>query len=131
MITYPECQACECDPETTAPGSEDGTSESIPSAGLITQLSNSGLYSEYIESQFLISNPANESDAQLNGVMYAQGIAGRGSSIRNPQQFKSTQSQVFTFSMVLNFMLMVLHYLQEKELTYIIQEKNILIMLIK
>ena len=98
MITYPECQACECDPETTAPGSEDGTSESIPSAGLITQLSNSGLYSEYIENQFLISNPNNESDAQLNGVMYSQGVAGRGSSIRNPQQFKSTQSQVFTFS---------------------------------
>ena len=98
MITYPECQACECDSETTAPGSEDGTSESIPSAGLITQLSNSGLYSEYIESQFLISNPANESDAQLNGAMYAQAVAGRGSSSRNPQQLKSTQSQVFTFS---------------------------------
>jgi len=98
MITYPECQACECDPETTAPGGDDGTSETIPSAGLLTQLSNSGLYSEYIESQFLISNPANESDAQLNGAMYAQGVAGRGSSNRNPQQFKSTQSQVFTFS---------------------------------
>jgi len=99
MITYPECQACECDPETTAPGSEDGTSETIPSAGLLTQLSNSGLYAEYIENQFLISNPtANESDAQLNGIMYSQAIAGRGGSIRNPQQFKSTQSQVFTFS---------------------------------
>jgi hypothetical protein len=97
MITYPECQACECDPETTAPGSEDGTSESIPSAGLITQLSNSGLYSEYIESQFLISNPADEQGAQYNGTMYAQAVAGRGSSSRNPQQFKSTQSQIFTF----------------------------------
>ncbi len=97
MITYPDCQACECDPEATAANPQDGTSESTPSAGLLTQLSNSGLYAEYIETQFLISNPQDESGAQQNAIMYSQAIAGRGSSIRNPQQFKSTQSQVFTF----------------------------------
>jgi hypothetical protein len=97
MITYPDCQACECEPETTAASSEDATSETIPAAGLISQLSNPGFYSDYIESQFLLGG-ANESDAQLNGVMYSQSISGRGSNIRNPQQLKSTQSQVFTFS---------------------------------
>ena len=97
MITYPDCQACECEPETTEASSEDATSETIPAAGLISQLSNPGFYSDYIESQFLLGG-FGESDAQLNGIMYSQSISGRGSSIRNPQQLKSTQSQVFTFS---------------------------------
>ena len=95
MITYPDCQACECDPETTAPGSEDGTSESTPSEGLITQLSNSLPYSEYIQNNYLASG-FNETDSQQNGIMISQSIAGFGGNARYPLKFKIPQSGVYT-----------------------------------
>ena len=44
MIQYPDCQACECDAETTEPGGGDGTNESPPAAGLITQVSAPSTY---------------------------------------------------------------------------------------
>jgi hypothetical protein len=44
MIQYPDCQACECDAETTEPGGGDGTNESPPAAGLVTQLSGPSNY---------------------------------------------------------------------------------------
>ena len=95
MITYPECQACECDPETTAPGSEDGTTDIIPSAGLITQLSNSGLYAEYIENVYLANGSYSDEVSQLNGVMWAQSIGGVSTSIKNPTKFKIPQSGLY------------------------------------
>jgi hypothetical protein len=97
MITYPDCQACECDPETTAPGSEDGTNESIPSEGLLTQLSNSLSYSEYIQNVYT-SSGFNETDSQQNGIMISQSIAGFGGNARYPLKFKIPQSGVYTMS---------------------------------
>ena len=38
MIQYPDCQACECDPETTS--EQNG----IDATSTLTQLSNAGLY---------------------------------------------------------------------------------------
>jgi hypothetical protein len=95
MITYPDCQACECDPETTAPGSEDGTSESIPSEGLITQLSNNISYYESIETGFLKVG-FSDTNAQINAIMYSQAVSGIGGYNNNPQLFKLPQSQVTT-----------------------------------
>ena len=97
MITYPDCQACECDPETTSPGSEDGTDEAIPSEGLITQLSNSLSYSEYIQNSYE-SSGFNETDSQQNGIMISQSIAGFGGNARYPLKFKIPQSGVYTMS---------------------------------
>ena len=97
MITYPDCQACECDPETTAPGSEDGTSESTPSEGLITQLSNSLSYSDYIQNVYTEAN-FNETDSQQNGIMISQSIGGFGGNAKNPLKFKIPQSGVYTMS---------------------------------
>jgi hypothetical protein len=96
MITYPECQACECDPETTAPGSEDGTRESIPYEGLITQLSNSLLYSEYISNEFEASGNFSQEASLQNGEMISEAIAGFGGNVRNPQKFKIPQSAIYT-----------------------------------
>jgi hypothetical protein len=53
MITYPDCQSCECVPESTEPGGEDATEESSPSPGLISQLSQPGLYSAGLEANSL------------------------------------------------------------------------------
>jgi hypothetical protein len=96
MITYPECQACECDPETTAPGSDDGTSDTIPAAGLLSQLSNPGLYSEYIENVYLANGSYSEEVSQLNGAMWSQALAGSSSNKKNPTKFKIPQSAWFT-----------------------------------
>jgi hypothetical protein len=58
MMTYPDCQACECDPETTAPGG--GNQETAPPSGLLTQLSNGGLYVDGLEIQFFNPDTDNE-----------------------------------------------------------------------
>lgn len=97
MITYPDCQACECDPEITSPGG-DQASESIPNPGLLSQLSNSILYADAITADYLASPTFNgsEEEAQLNGIMIGQSIGGNTGKPRNPQKYKSVQSDVFT-----------------------------------
>jgi hypothetical protein len=47
MIQYPDCQACECVPETTQQGGDDAT-EVPPSEGFLSQLSNPNLYLDNI-----------------------------------------------------------------------------------
>ena len=44
MIQYPDCQACSCDGESTEPGGGDGTNESPPQTGLLSQSSNRNFY---------------------------------------------------------------------------------------
>lgn len=43
MIQYPDCQACECVPETTQEGGDDAT-EVPPTQGFLSQISNPNLY---------------------------------------------------------------------------------------
>ena len=87
MITYPDCQACECNTSTQAAG---GADVPIPSPGLLSQLSNSALYYNSIYENYLVSEP--EDVAQANGAMISQSIGGSTNSPRNPQIYKSTQS---------------------------------------
>ena len=94
MITYPDCQACECDGETTAPGG-DQASESIPNAGLLSQLSNPGLYYDSVTEAYEKSGYSEEI-SQLNGSMISQSIGGLSTSIKNPTKFKSLQSAKYT-----------------------------------
>ena len=94
MMTYPDCQACECDPETTAPGG--GDQESVPPAGLLTQLSNGGLYVDGLETQFFDPNLDNEDTAQLSAITISQALSGRFTT-KNPTIYKSTFSESFTF----------------------------------
>lgn len=94
MITYPDCDACECDPEITSPGGNQ-ESDRIPSAGLLSQLSNGGLYSESIQNAYLNSG-FSEEVSQLNGAMIGQSIGGFTASRNNPQKYKSIQSSPFT-----------------------------------
>jgi hypothetical protein len=96
MITYPDCQACDCDPEITSPGG-DAASETPPSPGLLSQLSNSVLYSEAIQNGYLNSG-FNDSDSQQNGVMISQSIGGFGSNNKNPIKFKIPQSGLYTMT---------------------------------
>jgi len=94
MMTYPDCQACECDPETTAPGG--GNQETAPPSGLLTQLSNGGLYVDGLEIQFFNPNTDNEDSAQLSAITISQSLSGRFST-KTPTLYKSTFSEPFTF----------------------------------
>jgi len=97
MMTYPDCQSCECDPETTAPGG--GDQESVPPSGFLTQLSNGGLYIDNLEVNFFDpsgTNEDNEDNAQLSAVTISQAISGKFSR-KTPTIYKSTFTEPFTF----------------------------------
>jgi hypothetical protein len=98
MITYPDCQACECDPETSS--DSDAT---IPTSLLVSQLSNNVFYYDnlvkYQESISTISpndqnyNTYNSTDA----IMKSQAIAGFTGQKNNPTKFKTGVSEIATF----------------------------------
>ena len=94
MITYPDCQACECDPEETAPGGNQN--EAQPQQGLLTQLSNSGLFIEGL-TQDTISRGFPEQEAQTGAVIVSQGIAGVAGGGKYPYIYKSTMSPAMVF----------------------------------
>jgi hypothetical protein len=100
MITYPTCQACECQSEPTVPGGNQAT-DSIPSQGLLSQLSNSGLYIDSIINYrgTLNQEPIdNLSDFdQLYALIQSAGISGNSSKPKNPTFFKLTASSPATF----------------------------------
>jgi hypothetical protein len=92
MITYPECQACECDPTTTGPSGEG----SSPPAGILTQLSNAILYSDGIQESIFAKNPsAIEDNVTISGLSISMAIAGLGGNYNNPRLIKSTMSLVY------------------------------------
>ena len=92
MMTYPDCQACECDPEETAPGG--GDTEQTPRAGIILQTSNPNSYYDTFFQKSLIGNGGNEDNASRFQLYNTQWISGRATPSRNPSQFKIPQSQV-------------------------------------
>jgi hypothetical protein len=94
MMTYPDCQSCDCNPETTTPGG--GEIDSAPPTGLLTQLSNGGLYIENLEESFFNPVLDNENNAQLSAVTISESISGKFSR-KNPTIYKSTFSQTYTF----------------------------------
>jgi hypothetical protein len=94
MMTYPDCQSCDCNPETTAPGG--GEIDSAPPTGLLTQLSNGGLYIENLEESFFNPVLDNENNAQLSAVTISESISGKFNR-KNPTIYKSTFSQPYTF----------------------------------
>jgi hypothetical protein len=92
MMTYPDCQACECDPEATTPGG--GDTEQPPQPGILLQTSNPMSYYNTMTEKSLKSNGGNEDGAAIFNPYETQWISGRAVSSKNPLQFKSTQSQV-------------------------------------
>jgi hypothetical protein len=107
MITYPDCQSCECDAETTEKNPDDDT-EQAPSSGLLSQLSNGGQYAENLETyDSSIPNrgwpPVSADDEnydayfQMESIMQGQSISGSLSKPKNPTVFKINSSNSFTF----------------------------------
>jgi len=106
MITYPDCQSCECDAESTSPNPDDET-EQAPSSGLLSQLSNGAQYSENLQT-YDMSTPRSwpgvsaddedyETYFQMESTMQGQAISGSLSKPKNPTVFKINNSGSFTY----------------------------------
>ena len=107
MITYPDCQSCECDSETTEPNPDDDT-EQAPAAGLLSQLSNGGQYAENLQTNAsTIPNrtwpPVAADDEnydtyfQMESLMQGQGLGGSLSKPNKPTIFKINSSKLYSF----------------------------------
>jgi hypothetical protein len=107
MITYPDCQSCDCDSETTSPGGDENT-ENPPAAGLLSQISSSSLYIDKLQATSMsIPNrswPGVASDAddyesyfQIESIMQGQAISGSLSKPTVPTIYKLNSSNLFTF----------------------------------
>ena len=94
MMTYPDCQACICDPESTQPGG--GETDSVPPSGLLTQLSSSSLYFENLETIYFNPTEDNETSSQLSAITISEAISGKFNT-KNPTIYKSTFSEQYTF----------------------------------
>jgi hypothetical protein len=111
MITYPDCQACECISESTEPKPDDNTEDSVPTSSLLTQLSNSAQYSDNLftdnysvggktwltNNQITQDNEQYDTYVQMESSMQGQALTGKLSTKRNPLIYKSTTSTVFEF----------------------------------
>lgn len=108
MITYPDCQSCECVAESTAPGGDENT-ENSPSAGLLSQVSSSALYIENLQlsdmsipgrvwpSGVTSDSEDYESYFQIEAIMQGQALGGSLSTPRNPTRYKINSSNEFVF----------------------------------
>jgi hypothetical protein len=99
MMTYPDCQACECTPEETV---EDGISS--PASSTITQFSDSGKYSQKLFDTFdfgsdIDAGPNDEEETIENKTAattaLSDAIAGRNNPTNNNDTFKSTKSATY------------------------------------
>ena len=91
MMSYPDCQTCECDPELTAPGGGDG--EQPPRPGVMLQTSNPRSYSDTFLNIAL--NAGTDEDTALRFLSYETSwISGLAVPSKNPFKTKITQSPV-------------------------------------
>jgi hypothetical protein len=86
MITYPDCQACDCDPENTT----DGGGSVLTSP--VTQFSNSGLYYDKIAENNTLVLSQGEQDQPVFAVAFSQALGTRGEKKDNNGIYKSTES---------------------------------------
>lgn len=104
MITYPECQACDCEPETTR---EDG---SVSAFSLLTQFSNNGLYYDKLNQKLKaisigeLDNPNDEEDKTVLSLIYSQAMGTRTDERTNNQIYKTTKSQELRLPNTTNFL---------------------------
>jgi hypothetical protein len=89
MITYPECQACDCGTTTNNNNSGNITTPVVvPESGILSQVSNPQLYVNKIEQQFVNSNYVDT---------IAQAMSTSSVSPNNPRVFKCAKSTSIGF----------------------------------
>jgi len=97
MMTYPECQACECDAETTTQDS------SVVATSLVTQLSNPGLYYEKLNPLVKQNLGHSDDDTTVLSLLFSQSIGGRIDERTNNTIYKTTESQELRLPDTTNF----------------------------
>ena len=92
MMTYPDCQACDCIPESM----QQNTVSSPPSSTL-TQFSNSGLYYDKLQSNGFFGSALNDNSDRktIASLAVSEAIASRNSPINELYTFKSTKSGIY------------------------------------
>jgi len=94
MITYPECQNCDC-----ATPSLDGGGDSTPNS-LLTPLTQSGLYFEALEDYPGLPAPTTDdgdvSDGNISvlSLIFSEAIGTRNADAKKLAQYNSTESQI-------------------------------------
>ena len=96
MMTYPDCQACECVPEGLSPDQS-----SAPPISSLTQFSNSGLYyqkllDEVSKGQGFFGGVLSDDDRRaVSSVVISEAVGTRNSPINELSSFKSTKSKKY------------------------------------
>jgi hypothetical protein len=91
MMTYPDCQACECTPEETTQGLLSPVVSST-----ITQFSNGGLYYQNLLDKGFFGKVLNDPERKSISVnAISEAIASRTSPINSVETFKSTKSGTY------------------------------------
>jgi len=86
MITYPDCQACDCTPESTREGDGD-----TPTS-LLTQYSNSGLYVEKLAANATPIKGWDDEDPQVGAAAFSQAMGGNLTYKNNNTIYKTMES---------------------------------------
>jgi hypothetical protein len=98
MITYPDCQACECDPETTDQDSGANASS------VLTQFSNPGLYYDNFETYIKKDFNSSDDDTSVWSLEFSQAMAGRVDNKKKNDIYKTTMSQILRLPDTTNFL---------------------------
>jgi hypothetical protein len=106
MITYPECQTCECVLESTTPN-PDTENGKTPTPGLLSQLSNGVFYNDnlLLNNQSVqrtfpgvpITDENYESYFQIESIGQGIALAGNSANNNNPYKFKVPISPTYTY----------------------------------
>jgi hypothetical protein len=103
MITYPECQNCECQTPSL-----DGAGDSTPSS-LLSPLTQSGLYFEAFEDYPGLPPEKNDDDGGISdanvsvlSLIFSEAIGTRTADLKKLAQYNSTESQVSRLPDTLN-----------------------------
>jgi hypothetical protein len=99
MITYPDCQACECKQDTSVKPNND-VNQSAPGvigSGVLSYLSSSDLYYDALSSTYFSGDTEN---GDVWSTMFSESMAGLGliSNIGNPSRYKLPLSQQLDIS---------------------------------
>ena len=91
MITYPDCQACDCK-QTVKDSSNKQAASGVDGGGVLSYLSSSDLYYDGLASSYFSGDTENGEDWS---IMFSEAMAGLGltSNIGDPSRYKLPLSQ--------------------------------------
>jgi len=93
MITYPECEACECT-DTSLNSSIVGGGTN----GVLSYFSDAGSYFNNLQTLITKQGKTAQEDVSLNALIYSQAIGGNSDNVADVSLFKMPKSSVLRFT---------------------------------